>query len=110
MTSQLSQGMRKKLAIAAGMINAPQIVFLDEALNGVDVESAFHIKNLLSDYVKNGGIVILSTHILEIIEKLCDRYVVIKEGRIAADLDEQKLRNENSLMPLESHILRILES
>ena len=109
-TSQLSQGMRKKLAIAAAMINTPNIVFLDEALNGVDVESAFHIKKLLADYVTQGGTVILSTHVLEIIEKLCDRYLILKQGKIVADLDEESLKNDSDSIALESHVLRILKA
>ena len=82
LTSNLSQGMKKKLAIAAAMIGSPQILFLDEALNGVDFESAFRIKKTLKDFVINGGVVILSTHVLEVIEKICDRYLVLKQGKI----------------------------
>jgi ABC-2 type transport system ATP-binding protein len=110
LTSQLSQGMRKKLAIAGGMINSPQIVFLDEALNGVDVESAFHIKNYLAEYVQSGGTVILSTHALEVIEKLCNRYIILKRGKIIADLDEQSLEDLDENEPLESLIMRLLDS
>jgi len=110
LTSQLSQGMRKKLAIAAAMINSPRILFLDEALNGVDVESAFQIKKMLVDFVANGGTVILSTHVLEIIEKLCDRYMIMKKGQIIADLDDESLKLEKAPMSLESMVLRTLQS
>ncbi|MBN2354509.1 ABC transporter ATP-binding protein [candidate division KSB1 bacterium] len=86
LTSDLSMGMKKKLAIAAATLGRPNILFLDEALNGVDVESAFHIKEMLKDFVARGGTVILSTHILEVIEKICSRYVLLKAGRIIADI------------------------
>ena len=99
--------MRKKLAIAAALINSPQIIFLDEALNGIDVESAFHIKNLLAEFVKQGGTVILSTHVLEVIEKICDRYVILKAGQIIADLNAHEFdKTDNG--DLEQHVLELL--
>lgn len=107
LTVQLSQGMRKKLAIAAALIHSPEIVFLDEALNGIDVESAFYIKNLLIDYVKNGGTVVLSTHVLEVIEKMCDRYIIIKNGKIIADLHAQAFAMTKQAN-LEQHVLALL--
>ncbi len=108
LTVQLSQGMRKKLAIAAALIHSPKIVFLDEALNGIDVESAFYIKNLLIEYVKNGGTVVLSTHVLEVIEKMCDRYVVLKSGRIVADVNAHEIKSVH--VNLEHHVLSLLQS
>lgn len=107
LTSQLSQGMRKKLAIAAALINFPKIVFLDEALNGIDVESTFQIKRLLKDFVKNGGTVILSTHVLEVIEKICDRYIVLKSGRIIADVNAHDF-DKTGHADLEQHVLALL--
>jgi ABC-2 type transport system ATP-binding protein len=85
LTRQLSFGMRKKLAIIAALLGNPRIIFLDEALNGVDIESSFVLKELLKAYVKDGGLVFLSTHIVEIVEKLCDRYLVMRNGTLAAD-------------------------
>lgn len=110
LTVQLSQGMRKKLAIAAALLNSPRILFLDEAINGVDVESVFYIKGLLADYVASGGTVILSTHVLDIIEKLCDRYVVLHQGRIIADLDDETATKGKTAASLESIVLDLLKS
>lgn len=110
LTSQLSQGMKKKLAIAAALLGEPQIIFLDEALNGIDVESAFMIKNVLKEYVKNGGTVILSTHVLEVIEKISDRYIIIKNGKIISDLmsKDLPLEHSNGIMDLEKHVISLL--
>jgi ABC-2 type transport system ATP-binding protein len=105
--SQLSQGMRKKLAIAAALLGAPKILFLDEALNGVDVESAFHIKKLLADFVKAGGTVVLSTHVLEVIEKMCDRYLILKAGTIIADVDAKEFAEGK--IDLEERVLGLLK-
>jgi ABC-2 type transport system ATP-binding protein len=109
-TSALSMGMRKKLAIAAAMIGAPRVLFLDEALNGVDFESAYRIKHSLRDFVAAGGSVILSTHTLEVIEKICDRYVVLKEGRIIADLRAGDVTGEagSGGGSLEQYVMQLL--
>jgi len=85
-TAALSMGMRKKLAIATAMIGRPRILFLDEALNGIDIESIYRIKHSLQEFAAAGGAVILSTHTLEVVERLCDRYLLLKNGRVIADL------------------------
>jgi ABC-2 type transport system ATP-binding protein len=104
-TANLSTGMRKKLALAAAMLGTPDLLFLDEALNGVDLESAYAIKNLLRDFVARGGTVILSTHVLEVLEKLADRYLLMRDGKIAVDLDAQTLRAEAGESSLEDYVL-----
>ena len=106
MTSFLSLGMRKKLAIAAAMIHKPRLLFLDEALNGIDIESLFAIKSMLKDYVDGGGSILLSTHVLEVVERLCDRYVLLKQGRIVTDFTENTLQHQG--IPLETHVLSFL--
>lgn len=108
LTSQLSHGMRKKLAIAAALVNSPHIIFLDEALNGLDMESAYYIKKLLNDFVKAGGTIILSTHTWEVIEKICNRIIVLKSGQIIADLNAQE--SAKMAIDFEKHILALLAS
>ncbi|HOC26243.1 MAG TPA: ATP-binding cassette domain-containing protein, partial [bacterium] len=107
LTSELSQGMKKKLAIAAALIGAPDLLFLDEALNGVDVESAYQIKEGLREFTTGGGTVLLSTHVLEVIEKLCDRYVVMKKGRIIDDVRAADWK-ETGRSSLEEYIIERL--
>lgn len=107
LTSELSQGMKKKLAIAAALIGAPDLLFLDEALNGVDVESAYQIKEGLREFTARGGTVLLSTHVLEVIEKLCDRYVVMKKGRIIDDVRAADWK-ETGRSSLEEYIIERL--
>jgi ABC-2 type transport system ATP-binding protein len=109
--AHLSTGMRKKLALAAALVGAPEVVFLDEALNGVDVESAFAIKGVLRDYVARGGTVVLSTHVLEVIEKYCDRYIVMQEGAVAADVGSERFRAEarsGAFADLEQYVIHLL--
>ena len=108
LTSALSQGMSKKLAIAAALLGPPQIIFLDEALNGIDFESSFKIKEALKKYVDKGGTIILSTHVLEVIEKICDRYLVLKNGEIIADILAGEF--QNSEKDLEKYLIELLTS
>lgn len=112
LTAHLSQGMRKKLAIAAALLGAPKILFLDEALNGVDIESAFHIKQYLQNYTHSGGTVILSTHVLEVIEKICDRYIILKNGRIVEDVTAENFKTNASAKnghDLERYVIQKLQ-
>jgi ABC-type multidrug transport system ATPase subunit len=77
-----SKGMKRKLTIAAGLIHAPQILFLDEPTSGIDVASARQIRQLMSDINASGTTIFLTTHYIEEAERLCDRIAFIVSGRI----------------------------
>ncbi len=85
-----SRGMRQKLALAGALIHEPKLMILDEPLTGLDAHAARSVKDMLVDYVKRGNTVVLTTHILEIAERLAERISIIQKGRIAAQgtLDE----------------------
>lgn len=77
-----SKGMKRKLAIAAGIIHRPQILFLDEPTTGIDVASARQIRQLIADLHRAGTTVFLTTHYIEEAERLCERIAFIVKGRI----------------------------
>ncbi len=79
-----SHGMRKKLALSAALITAPQLLFLDEPFEGIDAVASRQIKDLLANFVRGGGTIFLTSHILEIVESLCDVIGVIHKGRLVA--------------------------
>ncbi len=108
LTAHLSMGMRKKLAVAAALLGSPQILFLDEALGGLDVESVHRMKTLLRDFVGRGGTVLLSSHNLDFLEKICDRYLVLQKGRLIADFQRGEWEKHGSSKDLESHVLDLL--
>lgn len=85
-----SRGMRQKLALAGALIHDPQLLILDEPLTGLDAHAARAVKDMLVDYVARGNTVVLTTHILEIAERLAQRISIIQRGRIVAEgtLDE----------------------
>ena len=83
---EYSQGMRRKTALAAAMVAAPPVLVLDEALNGLDPPSAARVVGALRAACDAGAAVILSTHVLDTLEKIADRLIMIQKGRVLADL------------------------
>lgn len=80
-----STGMRKKIGLAAALLHNPEILFLDEPFEGVDPVSAQTIRGVLERYTASGATVIFSSHVMELVESLCDWVAVIAAGRIRAD-------------------------
>jgi ABC-2 type transport system ATP-binding protein len=96
LTVDYSTGMRKKLALAAALLPAPQILFLDEPFEGVDAVSSRVIKDILRRLVDERGVtVFFSTHIMELVEKLCDEVAIIKAGRLVAEGSLSELRQQS---------------
>lgn len=91
LVADYSRGMRKKLAIACALIHAPRLLFFDEPFEGVDATSAETIKRLLIGLTGRGATVLLTTHILEVAEKVCQRVGLIHQGRLAREADVAEL-------------------
>ena len=82
---EYSQGMRRRTALAAAMVSRPQALVLDEALNGLDPPSAARVKAQLREARDRGSAILLSTHVLETVERLADRVVMLAHGSVVAD-------------------------
>jgi ABC-2 type transport system ATP-binding protein len=87
-----SRGMKQKAALAGALIHEPRLLILDEPLTGLDAAAARHVKDVLLARVKAGATVILTTHILEVAERLADRIGIIQHGRLVAEGDLAGLR------------------
>lgn len=92
LVADYSHGMRKKIALSAALLPAPRLLFLDEPFEGIDAIASRQIKDLLAAYVKNGGTVFITTHVLEIVERLCDYIGIIHKGRMVAQGSMADLR------------------
>jgi len=92
LVADFSHGMRKKLSLAAALLPAPRLLFLDEPFEGIDAVASRQIKDLLHAFVGRGGTVFLTSHILEIVERLCSHVGVIAKGRLVAQGSLQGLR------------------
>lgn len=82
---EYSQGMRRRTALAAALLADPPVLVLDEALNGLDPPSAARVKDVLRAAVDDGRTVLLSTHVVETVERVADRVVLLAHGRVVAD-------------------------
>jgi ABC-2 type transport system ATP-binding protein len=89
-----SKGMRQKVALAGALVHDPKVIILDEPLTGLDAGSARQVKSVLRERVDAGGTVIMTTHILEVAERMADRIGIIAHGRLIAEgtLDELRVR------------------
>jgi ABC-2 type transport system ATP-binding protein len=92
LTEGFSRGMKQKLALAGALIHAPQLLILDEPLTGLDAAAARQVKDLLLSHVEQGGSVILTTHILDVAERLAQRIGIIRQGRLIAEGTLAELR------------------
>ena len=105
-----SKGMRQKVALAGALVHEPKLIILDEPLTGLDAGSARQVKTVLLDRVRSGSTVIMTTHILEVAERMADRIGVIAGGRLIAEgtLDELRRRTGTSGTTLEDTFLTLV--
>lgn len=107
-----SRGMKQKVALAAALIHEPDLLMLDEPLTGLDAGAARQIKDRLHAYVAGGGTVLLTTHTLEIAERLAQRIGILVRGKLRAEgtLDELRQATELPGAPLEDVFLKLVGS
>jgi ABC-2 type transport system ATP-binding protein len=105
-----SKGMRQKVALAGALVHDPRLIILDEPLTGLDAGSARQVKNVLRERVANGGTVIMTTHILEVAERMADRIGVIAGGKLIAEgsLDELRRKAGKGDQSLEDTFLTLV--
>ena len=89
--NEYSHGMKQKLSVAAAMIGIPQVWIYDEAFNGLDPLSLHNLKIEIDKHVESGGTVIISSHILELIEKWCFQFVIMNEGKILGNYEKDEI-------------------
>jgi ABC-2 type transport system ATP-binding protein len=87
----LSKGTRQKVLIASALVHEPEVILMDEPLDGLDVHSAHLVKDLLTRLAAEGKTVLYSSHILDVVERLCDRVIILHRGRTVADAPTHEL-------------------
>jgi len=97
LTLEYSHGMKKKLALAAALLPGPDLLFLDEPFEGVDAVSSRVLRDVLKRCVKRGATVFLTSHVLEIVEKLCSDVGIIASGTLVYQAPMEELRQDGSL-------------
>jgi len=97
LTLEYSHGMKKKLALAAALLPNPDLLFLDEPFEGVDAITSRVIRDLLTGYVARGSTVFLTSHVLEIVERLCTHVGIIVKGALVEQASMEKIRQGDTL-------------
>jgi ABC-2 type transport system ATP-binding protein len=88
-----SKGMRKRVAMAAALIHRPELFLLDEPFEGVDAVGARLMKDILQEQIRHGATVFLTSHVLDVVERLCDRVAIIHEGKLVMEQAVGDLRH-----------------
>ncbi len=107
----LSQGNKQKTMLIAALLHRPKLLILDEPFSSLDVRAAKIMKDIVKIHTENGGSVLLSTHVMEVAEGLCDRVGIIDEGKLVAEgtLEELRSKSEKEGATLESLFLKLTE-
>lgn len=90
---EYSKGMRKRVAMASALIHRPQLFLMDEPFEGVDAVGARLMKDILLEQVRQGATIFLTSHVLEVVERLCDRVAIIHDGKLVVDDTINNLRS-----------------
>jgi ABC-2 type transport system ATP-binding protein len=92
-----SAGMTKKIALACALVHAPRLLVLDEPFESVDPVSAANIRDILAGYVQNGGTVIVSSHVMDLVQRMCDHVAVVAHGTVLAHGTVDEVRGDSTL-------------
>jgi len=98
---EFSRGMRQKVVIASALLHSPDVIVMDEPLSGLDANTALMLKELLRTLADEGKTIFYCSHILEVVENLCDRVVIINGGKIIADGSVGELKEMTKKRSLE---------
>ena len=105
-----SKGMRQKILIAAALLHNPDLILLDEPLAGLDVNASILIKELLAALAEEGKTILYCSHVLEVVEQVCDRVLIIHEGELVADGTLESLRASTHQARLEDIFRKLTDS
>lgn len=92
-----SHGMRQKLVLISALVREPKLMVLDEPFVGLDPRASFKLKELMQEFVRSGGAIFYSTHVLDVAEKLCNKVAIIKDGKIIANGTMDQIKKNKSL-------------
>jgi ABC-2 type transport system ATP-binding protein len=96
--AEYSKGMRKRVAMAAALIHRPELFLMDEPFEGVDAVGARLMKDILLEQVRHGATIFLTSHVLEVVERLCDRVAIINEGKLVREGSMAELRGASDTL------------
>ncbi len=98
--STYSHGMKQKLVLISALVHSPKLLVLDEPFVGLDPIASFRLKEIMKELCENGSAIFFSSHVLEVVEKLCDRVGIIKKGKLVKEGKMQEIIGDKSLEKL----------
>jgi ABC-2 type transport system ATP-binding protein len=105
--STFSKGMRQKVLIAAGLIHNPEVIFLDEPLSGLDANAVVTVKEIISRLAQRGKTIFYCSHVMDVVERVCDRIIIIAGGNVIADGSFEQLKASSAEGSLEHIFTRL---
>jgi ABC-2 type transport system ATP-binding protein len=99
--STFSKGMRQKVLIVAGLIHNPQVIFFDEPLSGLDANSVVIVKEIIMRLARHGKAIFYCSHVMDVVERICDRIIILADGQIVADGTFEQLQTMSRAASLE---------
>ena len=108
--SSYSHGMKQKISIIAGLVHDPDVWVLDEPLTGLDPKSSFQVKQLMHEFAAQGKTVFFSSHVLDVVEKICTKVAIIDKGKLVTVCDMEELQERKSNMDLETLFLQLTDA
>lgn len=106
---EFSKGMRQKLGLALALLHGPDVLLLDEPLSGLDATAARVVKELVRGYAKSGGAVLYCSHVLDVVERVCDRVIILDKGIVVAQGGVDELMKRGSDATLDQVFQRVVE-
>ncbi len=107
--SSYSHGMKQKISIIAGLVHDPEVWILDEPLTGLDPKSGFQVKQLMREFAAQGKTVFFSSHVLDVVEKLCSRVAIIDKGTLVTVCNMEELQERKNNINLETLFLQLTD-
>lgn len=105
-----SKGMRQKVLIVAGLLHNPRVIFLDEPLSGLDANSVVVVKEIITRLAQHGKAVFYCSHVMDVVERVCDRIIIINGGQIVADGTFEELQSRSQAASLERIFTQLTSS
>lgn len=105
--ASFSHGMKQKVSVISALVHEPEVFILDEPMTGLDPQSSYQLKQIMIEYAKQGKTVFFSSHILEVVEKLCTKVAIIDKGKIVAVYDLKEMKQHENGISLEEMFLKI---
>ncbi len=105
-----SQGMKQKISLISALVHEPKVWVLDEPMTGLDPKSSYNLKQLMNEHAKAGNVVFFSSHVLEVVQKICTKVAIIDKGKLITICGMDELKEKREDMSLEELFLNLTQS